>query len=81
MKVVFGTSCLIAGLLYLGQLISVWKVGLAQRLGLQESPDNADPLSSHLEVRAARWHAALLWLFTFTSSQPVSFRSGSACSR
>lgn len=33
-------------LLYAGQLISVVSFPLAQRLGLQENPDAADPLSS-----------------------------------
>lgn len=66
MRVIFGTLCVIAGLLYLGQLISVWNVRLAQRLGLQESPDHTDPLLGHVELWAARWD--LLWLWTLPSA-------------
>jgi hypothetical protein len=48
-------------LLYAGQLISVVSFPLAQRLGLQENPDAADPLSSRLELMTARWDIVLLW--------------------
>jgi len=66
MRVVFGILCLIAGLLYLGQLISIVNFSLAQRLGLQESPDRADPISSHVELWAARWD--VLWLWTLPAA-------------
>ena len=66
MKVLFGVLCLIAGLLYIGQVISVVNFNLAQRLGLQESPDHADPISSSAELWAARWD--LLWLWTLPAA-------------
>ena len=52
----------IGGLLYAGQFISVVNFPLAQRLGLQEDPETADPMSSRLELMTARWDLALLWL-------------------
>jgi hypothetical protein len=62
MRVLFEILCLIAGLLYLGQLISVVNVSLARRLGLQESPDHTDPIFSHLELWTARWDLWVLWI-------------------
>ena len=62
MRVVVGILCLAAWLLYLGQIITVANFGLAQRLGLQETSDHADPLFSHVELWAARWD--LWWLWT-----------------
>lgn len=53
-------------LLFVGQVISVVNFPLAQRLGLQEDPETADPMSSRLELMTARWDIALLWL------QPIS---------
>jgi len=61
-RTVVGILCLVGWLLYVGQFISVANFSLAQRLGLQESSDHADPLLSHLELWAARWD--LLWLWT-----------------
>lgn len=49
-------------LLYAGQLVSVVNFPLAQRLGLQESLEAADPLSSRLELMTAHWDIALLWI-------------------
>lgn len=48
--------------LYIGQLISTFNFPLAQRLGLQEKSENADPLVSRLELMAARWDLAVLWV-------------------
>lgn len=62
MRVLFGILCLIAGLLYLGQLISVVDMSLARRLGLQESTDHTDPIFRHLELRTARWDLWVLWI-------------------
>ncbi len=53
---------IIGGLLFAGQLVSVVNFPLAQRLGLQEDPETADPLSSRLELMTARWDIVLLWL-------------------
>ncbi len=61
MRVTVAILCLAAWLLYVGQLISVVNFPLAQRLGLQESPDHADPLASCLELWTARWDAFWLW--------------------
>lgn len=49
-------------MLFVGQVNSVVSFPLAQRLGLQEDPKTADPLSSRLELMTARWDIALLWL-------------------
>ena len=62
MRMIVGLLSLAGWVLYVGQLISVLNVRLAQRLGLQESPASADPLLTHLEVWAARWD--LVWLWT-----------------
>ena len=62
MRVLFGVLCLIAGLLYLGQLISVVNFSLARRLGLQESTDHTDPIFSYLELWTARWDLWVLWI-------------------
>lgn len=61
MRDIFGTLCVIAGLLYLGQLISVANFSLAQRLGLQESSDQTEPVHSCLELWTARWDLWVLW--------------------
>lgn len=66
MRSIFAILCLLGLLLYVGQLISVASFSLAQRLGLQESPEYADPLSSLLELWAARWD--LLWLWTLPAA-------------
>lgn len=66
MKSILAIMCLLGWILYVGQLISVANFGLAQRLGLQESPDDADPLSSEVELWAARWD--LLWLWTLPAA-------------
>ncbi len=62
MRVIVGILCLVAWLLYIGQLISVANFNLAQRLGLQESSDHADSLFGHLELWAARWDLCWLWI-------------------
>jgi hypothetical protein len=42
-------------------MISVLDLQLAQRLGLQEGPESADPLFIRLEGWTARWDLAWLW--------------------
>ena len=66
MRIVVGILCSSLWIMYAGQLISVVNFGLAQRLGLQESPDNTDPLSSGLEMWTARWD--LVWLWTLPTA-------------
>lgn len=61
MTIVVAILCLAMGLLYVGQVVSVANLGLAQRLGLQEKPADADPLFTRLEVWTARWDLAVLW--------------------
>lgn len=61
MKTIAGSVCAFLWLVYLGQLISSIDFPLAQRLGLQEKPDGADPLFSHLEQGVARWDLLSLW--------------------
>lgn len=55
-------SVAIIGFLYTGQAISVTNLGLAQRLGLQERPEHADPLFTSLEIWTARWDLVTLWV-------------------
>lgn len=63
LQYIVGVAWITAGsLLYAGQVISVLNFPLAQRLGLQESPDAADPLSSRLELMTARCDIVLLWM-------------------
>ena len=57
---------MVGWLLYVGQVISVVNFPLAQRLGLQESPENADPLVRPVELWAARWD--LVWLWTLPAA-------------
>ena len=61
MRVTFGILCLVALLLYVGQVISVANFGLAQRLELQESPEHTDPIFNYLELWTARWDLWVLW--------------------
>ena len=53
---------IISAVLYTGQLISVVKYSLAQRLGLKAHPGNVEPLHDVLEKNAARWD--VLWIWT-----------------
>ena len=63
LQYILGIAWITAGtLLYAGQFISIVNFPLAQRLGLQENPETADPLSSRLELMTARWDIALLWI-------------------
>ena len=66
MRIVVGILCSSLWIMYAGQLISVVNFGLAQRLGLQENPNNTDPLSSGLEMWAARWD--LVWFWTLPTA-------------
>ena len=62
MRILVGLGCAALCLLYVGQIVSVVNFGLAQRLGLQEKPDRADPLFGRLELWAARWDLLSLWI-------------------
>lgn len=46
---------------YVGQFISAANFELAQRLGLQEKPENVDPMHSALEKKTAQWDVFILW--------------------
>ena len=62
LQIGLGWIWLIAGgLLYAGQLISTVNFPLAQRLGLQERPDNVDPVIGQLERKAAGWDLIAIW--------------------
>ena len=61
MRIVVGLLTLPLWLLYAGQLVSIVNFGVAQRLGLQEKPDNVDPVHSRLELWTARWDICWLW--------------------
>ena len=51
------------GILYVGQIISSVNFPLAQKLGLQEDPDEADPLLQRAEKYTAYWDLVTLgWL-------------------
>lgn len=51
------------GILYVGQLISSVNFPLAQKLGLQESPDETDQLLQRTEKYTAYWDlVTLVWL-------------------
>jgi len=62
MLLVMGLVCVVIGaLFYAAQLISSINFALAQRLGLQEKAEHADPLVSRLELRTVRWDLFSLW--------------------
>lgn len=51
------------GILLMGQIISSISFPLAQRLGLQENPDEADPLLQRAERYTAYWDLlTLVWM-------------------
>ncbi|MBT2970787.1 MAG: hypothetical protein B6D72_05705 [gamma proteobacterium symbiont of Ctena orbiculata] len=51
------------GILYTGQVVSSVNFPLAQRIGLQEDPDDADPLLQRVERYTAYWDLlTLVWL-------------------
>lgn len=64
MQSILGWTLLIfPGALFLVQLISSINFPLAQKLGLQESADNADPLLLRAERYVAYWDLlSLIWL-------------------
>ena len=64
MQVAIGWILLIlGGALYLAQIISSVNFKLAQNLGIQENPDNADPLLQRSERYTAYWDLIVLgWL-------------------
>lgn len=66
MRIAVGILCLALWLGYIGQLISVVNLRLAQRLGLQEKPDGVDPLYVTLELWTARWD--LWWVWTLPAA-------------
>lgn len=64
MQIVIGWILLfLGGALYLAQIISSVNFPLAQRLGIQEQPDKADPLLQRAERYVAYWDLVTLgWL-------------------
>ncbi len=47
--------------IYLGQVVSVVNLPLAQRLGLQEQPDTIDPVYARDTAGTARWDLVAMW--------------------
>lgn len=64
MQIVLGWILIIfPGILLVGQLISSVNFSLAQKLGLQENPEEADPLLQRAERYVAYWDlVTLVWL-------------------
>ena len=64
MQIILGwILILFPGILFLGQLISSFNFSLAQRLGLQEKPETADPLLLRAERYVAYWDlVTIVWL-------------------
>ena len=61
LQVVAGVVFVLLWLIYVGQLVSVVNLSLAQRLGLQEQPDNIDPIYSRDAAGTARWDLVSMW--------------------
>ena len=62
MLVACGIACLLVGLVcVVGQTVSAVNFPLAQRLGLQESAEDTEPLFGQLELNTARWDLVVLW--------------------
>jgi hypothetical protein len=61
-RIILGIVFVLWWLLYLGQLVSVVNLPLAQRLGLQEKPGSVDSLVTRLELGTARWDLVSLWV-------------------
>ena len=56
-------SLILGGLLYFAQIISSVNFQLAQRLGIQESPESTDPIVQRSEKYTAYWDLLTLgWL-------------------
>jgi hypothetical protein len=63
MRIIFGLVFVVIGaLFYASQLLSSINFALAQRLGLQEKAEHADPLCFRLELGTARWDSLSLWM-------------------
>lgn len=59
---------LFGGTLYVAQMISSFNFSLAQRLGIQEKAENADPLLQRSERYTAYWDLlTLVWLLALGS--------------
>lgn len=67
MRIALGIVALLIGSVgFLGQLVSAVDFRLAQRLGLQESDDETEPLYRRLELNTARWDLFVLWTLPLT---------------
>ncbi len=62
MNLTIGILCTAMAFFYIGQLISMIDFPLAQRLGLQETADQADGIFTRLELGTARWDLFVLWV-------------------
>ena len=61
MQTVGAVLALLMWPIYLGQLISVIDLPLAQRLGLQEQSDTIDPIYARDTAGTARWDLLSMW--------------------
>lgn len=61
MTLLIGVITLVSALLYAFQVVSALDFARAQRLGLQEKPEDVDPVYSGLELNTARWDLVSLW--------------------
>ncbi len=63
LQIILGLLWLVVGrFFYAGQFVSTVNFPLAQRLGLQEKPENVDPLIRKLEKNAAGWDLLAIWI-------------------
>jgi hypothetical protein len=61
MRIGSGLLFLLMSVLYLGQVVSVINLPLAQRLGLQEQPDTIDLIYARDAARTPRWDLLSMW--------------------
>ncbi len=61
MRIGGGILFLLMWVVYLGQVVSVINLPLAQRLGLQEQPDTVDPVYARDAAGTARWDLLSMW--------------------
>lgn len=61
MRIRGGILFLLLWIIYIGQIISVINLPLAQQLGLQEQPDTIDPVYARDAAGTARWDLLSMW--------------------
>ena len=61
MRIAGAVIFMLMWIIYIGQVISVVNLPLAQRLGLQEQPDTIDPIYARDAAGTARWDLLAMW--------------------